>query len=227
MQELRAEIRTKLGKGVNGLRRAGFLPGVVYGDGVPSQPIAVPNHEFERVWRSAGESSLLQLKVGEKPYTVLIHEIARDPLTDRPIHADFYAVRMDRALRVAVPLEFIGESGAVKNEGGILIKVMHEVEVEAMPDNLPHLLSVDFSRLSALGDRIVIGDLVCPTGVKIMAPVEEVVAIVEAPRTEEELTALEGVSAPEAVEVKTEQEVKKEAKAEKETKTETEIGREK
>lgn len=218
MQELRAEPRNQLGRKVKAIRAAGFLPAVVYGDGVASQPIAVSNIEFERIYKLAGESSLIQLKVGEKPYTVIIHEIAYDPLTDRPVHADFYAVRMDKILQIKVPLEFVGESAAVKNEGGVLIKVVHEIEIEAMPGDLPHALTVDLARLGALGDRILLKDIAAPAGVKILTPVEEVVVIVEAPRSEEELAALEQAPTVEAAEVKTEQEVKKEAKAEAETK---------
>lgn len=218
MQELRAEARIKLGKGVSALRKAGFLPAVVYGEGVPSQPVAVPYHNFEKVWREAGESTLLKLDVVGTPYTVLIHEVAYDPLTDRPLHADFYAVRMDKALQMKVPLEFVGESAAVKNEGGVLVKVLHEIEIEAMPGDLPHALTVDLMRLGALGDRILVKDITVPAGVKILTASEEVLVIVEAPRSEEELAALEQAPTAEAVEVKTEQEVKKEAKAEAETK---------
>jgi len=203
------------------LRKTGALPAVVYGEGIPSQPIAVKYAAFVRVWKQAGESTLVELKVDEKPYTVLIHDIAYDPLTSRPTHADFYAVRMDKVLRVTVPLEFIGESGAVKNEGGILVKVLHELDIEALPADLPHTFPTDLAKLAAFGDRILVRDIVAPKGVKILASPEDVLVIVEAPRSEEELAALnEAVSAP--VEVKTEAEIKKEAKVEAEAVTETE-----
>ncbi len=213
MQELKAQVRTTLGKQVKIARAAGFLPAVVYGDGVVSQPIAVSNKEFEGIYRSVGESSLFQLIVGEKRYPVVIHDIAYDPLTDRPIHADFYAVRMDKALRVAVPLEFAGESGAVKNEGGVLVKVVHELEIEAMPSDLPHALSVDLSPLAALGDRILVKDIIAPHGVKILASPTEVIVLVEAPRSEEELAELATAPAAELAQVKTEQEMEREVKA--------------
>lgn len=213
MLELQAQPRNERGKRVKAVRAAGFLPAVVYGDGVASQPIAVSFTEFERAYRSVGESSLLQLKVGEKPYTVVIHDIVHDPLTDRPTHADFYAVRMDRLLKVSVPLEFTGESGAVKNEGGILVKVAHELEIEAMPSDLPHGLSVDVSLLAAWGDRILVKNISVPRGVVILAPPDEVVAIVEAPRSDEELAALAEAPAAETAEVKTEKEMEREIKA--------------
>ncbi len=219
MQELRAEARNQLGKKVKAVRAAGFLPAVVYGENLSSQPIAVPYNDFEKAWRQAGESALLKLDVAGTAYTVLIHEVAYHPLTDRPLHADFYAVRMDKALQVKVPLEFVGESAAVKNEGGVLVKVLHEIEIEAMPGDLPHALTADLTRLKALGGRILVKDIMTPDGVKILAPLEKVLVIVEAPRSEEELAALEQAPAAEAAEVKTEQEIKKEAKAEAEVKT--------
>lgn len=218
MQELKAKPRAELGKKVNALRRAGFLPAVVYGEGVKSQPIAVPYKDFEKVYHEAGESTLVKLNVDGKPYNVLIHDIVHDPLKGTPIHTDFYAVRMDKAIRAKVPIEFFGESPAVKNEGGVLVKVLHEVEVEAMAQDLPHELRLDLSRLATLESKLFIKDVLPPQGVKILADSGDIVALVEPPRSEEELAALkEAPAVAEApVEVKTEQEVKKAEKEEKE-----------
>ena len=138
MQNLQAQERKIKGKKVKTLRQEGFLPAVIYGEGVSSQSISIPYKEFEKAYKEAGESTLLKLEVDGKAHNALIHGIAYDPLKGNPIHADFYAVRMDRAIRTKVPLEFIGESPAVKNEGGILVKVMQEIDVEALPPNLPH-----------------------------------------------------------------------------------------
>lgn len=219
MQDLQAQPRIQIGRHAAALRKQGFLPAVVYGEGVPSQPISVTYTDFMKTLRVAGESTLVQLKVGDTPYTVLIHDIAHDPMTLRPTHADFYAVRMDKALRVTVPIEFIGESGAVKNEGGVLVKVAHEIEIEAMPADLPHTLPADLTKLAAFGDRILASDISLPKGVKIAVSPDEVIVIVEAPRSDEELAALnEAVGA--TAEVKTEQEAKKEAKVEAEAATE-------
>lgn len=214
MQQLQAEPRSQLGKKAASLRKAGMLPAVVYGENVPSQPVAVPFMAFDRALRSAGESTLLELRVGDKPYTVLIHDVSYDPLTTRPTHADFYAVRMDKHLRVTVPVSFAGESPAVKNEGGILVKVAHELEIEAMPGDLPHNLSADLAMLAALGDRILVKDIPAPKGVKILASPDEVIALVEAPRSDEELAALNEAPVAAAAVVETEAELKKKAKAE-------------
>jgi large subunit ribosomal protein L25 len=198
------------------------MPAVIYGAGTETLSIAVPQREFEKTYRAAGESTLVRLNIAEKAYNVLIHDTARDAVSGQVIHADFYAVRMDRALRARVPVEFAGEASAVKNEGGVLVKVAHDIEVEALPQDLPHGLRVDLSRLDVLGARIFIKDIAAPAGVRIISSGDDVVAIVEAPRSEEELAALDAPVA-EVAAVETEAEAKKaaaEAKA-KETEPET------
>lgn len=211
MQNLQAKGREIKGKKVKNLRQAGFLPAVIYGEGIPSQSIAVSYKEFKSAYKEAGESTLLKLEVEGKPYNVLIHGIAYDPLRGNPIHADFYAVRMDRVIRTKIPLEFIGESPAVKNEGGILIKVLQEIEVEALPQNLPHEIRADISKLDILESKLLVKDLGLPPEVKVMAEAGEVVVLVETPRAEEEFAAAEAAEAAPA-EVKTEREVKAELK---------------
>lgn len=214
MTELKAKSRTELGRKVGALRRAGFLPAVIYGEGVPSQSIAVLHKDFEKAYKKAGESTLVKLDVDGKAYNVLIHDITYDPLKGTSLHADFYAVRMDKEIRTKVPVEFVGESLAVKNDGGILVKVLQEIEVEALPQDLPHELKADLSRLDTLQSRLLVKDIPLPQGVKIHIDPEEVVALVEAPRTDEDLAAeLETKPAEGVVEVATEQEVKRAEKA--------------
>ena len=211
MQEIKAEARTITGKAVKTLRQAGFLPAVLYGEGIGSQAIAVSARDFEKAYQEAGESTLLKLDVAGSPHTVLIHDVAHDPLRGNLIHADFYAVRMDKALRVSVPIVFSGESPAVKNEGGILVRVVQELEVEAMPADLPHELHADLARLDALKSRILVRDIVRSATVKIIADGEEIIALVDKPRSEEELATLATAEPPKIAEVKTEREVKKAA----------------
>lgn len=225
MQELKAQIRKELGKKTKVLRRAGFLPAVLYGENVPSRPIAVPYQDFERAYRETGESTLLKLELEGKPFNVLIYDIKKDALSGNPLHADFYAVRMDKEIKTKIPVEFFGESPAVKNEGGILVKVLQEIEIEALPQNLPHGLRIDLTSLSVIGARLFVKDILLPKGVRIITNPEEVVVLIEAPRSEEELTALKEKTILEApVEVKTEQELKKVAKAEKEKTEKTKEG---
>lgn len=213
MQELKATNRVELGSRVNALRKAGFLPGVLYGEKVPSQSVSVGYRDFEKAYKEAGESTLLKLDVSGKSYPVLIHAIAYDPMRGNPLHVDFYAVRMDRALKVKVPVAFLGESPAVKNDGGILVKVAYELEVEALPQDLPHGLQIDISTLVNFESRILVRDIQLPHGVKVLMDADEVVALVEPPRSEEELATL--AVAPvtgEVAEVKTERETKQELK---------------
>jgi len=212
MNELKATVRNILGKKVKTLRQEGFLPSVLYGEGVPSQSIAVPYRDFEKVYKKAGESTLITLYINHSFYNVLIHDIFYDPLKGVPLHADFYAVRMDKMIRTMVPIEFFGESQAVKNEGGILIKVTQELEVEALPKDLPHSLRADISILSFLESKLLVKNIILPQDVKIFAGLGEIVAIVETPRSEEDLAALEKSPEETAAEVKTEQEIKKELK---------------
>ncbi len=212
MIELNAQPRIILGSQVKSLRKKGFLPAVVYGEGVDSQAITTSFVEFERVLQAAGESTIVTLCVAEKKYNCLITDVSYHATNDKPIHADFYAVRMDKLIRTTVSFMFTGESGAVKNDGGILVKVMHEVEVEALPKDLPHELDVDLRLLSTFGSKVLIKDIPLPSGVKMMADADEIVVLVEAPRTEEALAALEQGATGEIVDVKTEQEEKRAAK---------------
>ena len=211
MTELNAQTRTITGSKVKTLRKKGLLPAVIYGEGMETHAIATPFVDFERVFRQAGESTLVTLHVDGKPYNVLIHDVAYDPMRGQPIHADFYAVRMDKPIRAMVPIEFIGESGAVKSEGGVLVKVMHEIEVEALPKDLPHELRVDLALLATFESKVLVKDISLPSGVEITADADEIVVLVEAPRSTEELEML-GEAGGEVAEVKTEQEEKRAAK---------------
>ena len=183
-------------------------------------PVSVSYKDFEKIFKEAGETTLIHLKIAgdalrhEKEYNVLINDVAFDPIKGNPIHADFYAVRMDKAIKTKVPIELFGESPAVKNFSGILVKVMQELEVEALPKDLPRELRADLSLLAELEGRLFVRDIAVPAGVKILAEEDGVVALIEPPRTEEEVEELKKAEAPEGVaEVKTEKEVKAEEKA--------------
>lgn len=211
MPELTAKSRIELGKKTKALRRAGFLPAVVYGEEVDPQSITVSMRDFEKVYQSAGETGLVTLIVdGTKPLNVMVQDIAYEPLTGRPIHADFHSVRMDKEIDAKIPLVFSGEPPAVKNVGGILVKVMQEIEVRALPKNLPREIVVSVGALEKIGDRIQVKDVAMPTGVMVREDLDDVVAIIDEPRGEEEPVAAPGA---EAAEVKTEQEIKAEERA--------------
>jgi len=193
MQSIIAEKRDILGKKTAALRSCGVLPAVLYGSKTGSQNISVSEKDFMKLWKTAGESSIIDLKVSEKNYNVLIHDVAKDPLKDKPLHVDFLAVDMGKKLNVDVPLEFIGESEGVK-AGGVLVKVLHELKIEAMPKFLPQKLVVDLEPLKVIGGSLAIKDIKLPAGVKVLDNLEDTVVLVEAQRTEEEIKGEEAAA---------------------------------
>ncbi len=175
------------------LRKNGEIPAVFYGAGKETTSISIPTVEFKKIWREAGESSTV--KIGMPTGTnvdVLIHEVQVDPVTDEPIHVDFLAIDMKKKIKVEVPLVFEGISNAVKTGIGNLVKVLHEVEIEALPDALPHNLVVDLSKLETLDSQIFVSDIKFPTGVVIINnPTEVVASIVEQVEEKEEVVPVD------------------------------------
>lgn len=190
MTEITAKIRTKIGQKVKTLRQEGILPAILCRKGKESIPLEIDNSDFQKVYKETGETGIIQLTVkegdkGEKAKNVLIHETAKDPLTGEIIHVDFQEIRMDEKLTATVPLVFVGESPAVKGEGGTLVKNIKEVEVKAFAKDFPRQIEIDISVLKTFDDRIQIKDLPVADAVKILAQPEETVALVSPPRKEE------------------------------------------
>jgi len=191
--ELKAEKREDVGKKLEALREKGIVPAVVYGSGHKPVSVQVNYEEFRKIFEQSGESTLVKLKIGNEVKNVLINEIAKDPMSGKFIHVDFYQVRMDQIIKAEVPLVFAGEAPAIKNLEGVLIKNMNHVEVEALPKDLPHEIKIDISVLDSFEKNIRIKDLVLPTGVKIDLDPEEVIVSVIPPRTEEEIKSTDEV----------------------------------
>jgi large subunit ribosomal protein L25 len=162
----------------NTLRTKGLLPAVFYGRSEESTPITVERRAFEKLFHSAGESTVITLSGVGEDKDALIHEVVLDPVTGEAVHADFYAIEKGQKVTVAIPFEFDGESPAVKDKGGILVKVMHELELTCQPKDLPHALYVDLSKLENLEDKITVADIKLPASAEITAGAEEVVAMV-------------------------------------------------
>lgn len=188
MITLSAKPRTETGKKAKMIRSRGAIPAVVYGAKTPAESIEVNEREFEKIWRLAGEAGLVELVVDGSTKNVLIKDVQRDPLKAAPLHIDFYVVQMDQLIRAKVPVKFTGEAPAVK-QGAILVKIIHELEVEALPANLPHEVNVDISKFANAGDRFLVSDLVMPAGVTVIADSTDIVVLTEAPRAEEEVAA--------------------------------------
>ncbi len=203
------------------LRTDDLIPAVVYGHGIANQNVAVPRATFEKVYQQAGESTLVDLVVDKaKGVAVLIQDVDRHPTSGLPLHVDFYQVRMDEKITNDVPLVFTGESKAMKELGGILVKNANTLKVKCLPKDLPSEITVDISALVDFEARIAVTDIAIPAGVEVLAKPDEIVAIVEPPRSEEELKALdekveENVESVEKVEQK--KEAPEEAEAESKT----------
>jgi large subunit ribosomal protein L25 len=188
MLSLSAKIRKVIGKKVKVLRKQGILPGVIYGPKIESQPIEVDLKEFEKVFKKAGESSLISLEIENKKHLVLIHELKRDPLTEKPIHVDFYQPLLKEEIEAKVPLVFEGEAEAIKVLGGTLVKNISEIEVKALPQDLPKEIKVNIESLKTFEDKILIEDLKLPAKVKVLRDPKEIIASVLPPeKVEEEL----------------------------------------
>jgi large subunit ribosomal protein L25 len=221
-----ATKREVSGKKVKSLRIAGKLPAVLYGHNVETQQIEISEKDFAQAFKSAGESTLIDLAVDGKSQPVLIHEVQHHYLHGKPIHVDFYAVNMTEKIKVKVPVHFNGEAGAVKALGGTLVKNLSEIEVECLPGDIPQAFEVDISSLETFEDAIRVSSLKVEKNVTVMTPADEVIVTVAAPRTEEEMnalnaeikedvTAVEGVVKPEPVVAATDEDKKDDKKKEK------------
>ena len=197
-------------------RRMGKLPAVFYGKRTPSTAIALAAREFEKLWKKAGENTVVTLIAGEETplhaedggaplhrrdtpsvladsetsliredaIPTLIHEVRQHPVTGAYEHVDFYAFEKGQKLRVKVPIEFTGTAPAVKDLGGVLVKVLHDLEIEAAPQDLPQKVEVNLSPLTAFGSVILAKQIILPAAVTLRLSPEDVIASVYEPKEE-------------------------------------------
>ena len=185
------------------LRSAGKMPAVFYGPKEESTSVAVSTAEFKKVWKKAGESSVIILKEGTNEHEALIYEVDVHPLSGEPRHADFYVIEKGKKVKVRVPLVFTGVSPAVKDKGAILIKVLRDMEVEAAPRDLPHELAVDISALVEFNDAVHARDIRLPAGVELKSKPDEIIAsVAEAKEEVVEAPAAVDMSAIEVTDAK-------------------------
>lgn len=189
---LTAAPRTVMGRKTYSLRVEGIVPAVVYGAMEKPLNIQMERNVFVRLYKEAGESSLIELQVdGQKsPMHVLIQDIQVDPLRGEVIHADFRALDMTKKVETGVKLRFIGESAAVKSLGGILVHPVDEIMVRALPKDLPQHIDVDLTKLATFEDAVQLKDIAVISGVEFLANLNQTVALVTPPRSEEELAEL-------------------------------------
>lgn len=190
--ELSAELRQTTGSKVKFLRKSGYIPAVLYGKGQDSLNLQIKSSDFSKALKEAGESTLVYVNLGKDSHPTIIHDVTRDPVRDEVIHADFYKVNLHEKIDAKVPVVFQGESPAVKNLGGIFVRNVNELEVEALPQNLPHELTIDISVLKEFGDKITIADLKRGLGDLAELTAEDddaIIATVQEPKSQEELEA--------------------------------------
>jgi large subunit ribosomal protein L25 len=157
------------------LRKRGSVPAIFYGPKERATPIAVDARKLEHVWRAAGETTIVTLSgVGESKDT-LIHDVQFHPVTGKLLHADFYVLEKGKKIRISVPLEFEGAAPAEKS-GHIVVKAMHEIEIEVAPAELPHHLAVDLGVLANVGDHITAAQIKLPPSAELITHGEEIVA---------------------------------------------------
>lgn len=200
-----------MGRKTANLKDSGRIPAVVYGHKVKNVLLDLDEKEFQKVLKIAGESSLVELNIeGDKEKRpVLIHEMQKDPVTDKIIHIDFFQASLKEEVEVEIPLILEGVSMAVKDLGGTLVKNISQIKVKALPQNLPHEIKVSIAGLNTFQDHILVKDLPLPKDVKVMAKPDEIVVSVTVPEKVEEELAKEIEEKVEDVE-----KVEKEKKAE-------------
>jgi len=191
MLSLSAKVRKDFGKKVKILRQRDILPAVLYGPKIKkTQSLKIDYKAFEKVYKTAGESSLISLEIeGEDKKTpVLIHEIQKNHLTGKISHIDFYQPSLEEKTVVKIPIVLEGTSPAVKELGGTLVKYISEVDVKALPQNLPKEIKINVENLNTFEDNIKILDLKLPEGVEILRNSNDIVAsVLPLEKVEEEL----------------------------------------
>lgn len=196
------------------LRAQGLIPAVIYGHGTENKNVAATYNEFAKAFKTAGESTLMDLEIeGDGTVKALVKDWQIEPISSRYTHVDFYQVNLKEKLKAEIVLNFVGESPAVKEQGGSLVKSLDRVRVECLPTDLVHQIDIDLSTLKTFDDMIHVRDLQVPSGIEILENPDATIVTVEAPMSEEELKALETPTAPagDVTAIKTEAEEKKAA----------------
>ncbi len=188
---VKAKKRTVLGNANSALRRMGQVPCVLYGYKIDNVNLVVDISEFGKVYRKTGETTLIDLEIeGGATQKVLVQDLQVDPLSGKVIHIDFHGINMSEKLEVAVPLKIVGESPAVKEQGGILVKTMDELKVRCLPVDLVHEIEVNISSLATFGSHLRVKDIILPKGLEAVQDANETVITITEPRSDAELAAL-------------------------------------
>jgi large subunit ribosomal protein L25 len=167
--QLNAKKRAVLGKKVKRLRKSGFLPANIYGKKVKSESVELALVDFEKVFKRSGKTGLIELLVDGKSHPVLIHNIQYDPVKSTPLHADFYQVDLHEKVAAKVPVVLIGVAPAVSGKVGVMLTLLNQIEVEALPADLPDKVEIKVDHLSEVNQSIKVSDIKLSDKVKILA----------------------------------------------------------
>ena len=188
--QIKADLRTVLGRKVKHLRKEGLIPATVYGHKFEPMSIQFKGLELEKLYDNVGESGLIEVLVGEEKLPILLRNAQYSAVEGNMIHIDCYKVNLKEKITAFVPIEFIGESQAVK-DGNVLVEVTNEVEVEALPTDLPECINVDISVFATIDDMITVGDIKLDEKVEMITAADQVIVKIEEPRAEEEAPVAE------------------------------------
>lgn len=174
-EKLVVSKREITGKKVRKLRRDGIIPSNIYGADYASTAIQLPLADFKKVFAIARETGLVDVELDSKVVPVLIKNVQYNPLTDEVIHADFHKVNLKEKISAKIPVEAVGESKAVTDKIGLLEQPVMEIEVEALPTDLPEKIEVDVEKLAAVDEQILVSELSIPAGVEVLTEASQVV----------------------------------------------------
>lgn len=173
---LQVAKRTVTGRKVKKIRREGLLPANIYGKDIASVAVQVPLKEFQHVFKLTGETGLIDLALESEIRPVLIHNVQLDYITQEPIHADFYQVNLKEKIKTMIPVVLTGEAKAVAEKLGLLLQTLNEVEVEALPGDLPEKFEVSIITLAAVNDQVTVANIAPVSGVAILTDNGQVIA---------------------------------------------------
>ena len=198
---INATKRTVIGKQVGVLRRAGKLPGVIYGHKMAPIAILMDLKEATRVLNTTTSSSVITINLEGTEYAALVREKQRDYLKNRFLHIDFQAVSQTEKIRTKINIEIVGHAPAVKDYNGVVVDGVMSIHVEALPKDLPERFVVDLSGLKNIGDSITLRDIEIPAGVEVLDPLDEMIVLITSAVAEEvEAAGEEGAEEPEVIE---------------------------
>lgn len=191
MTDFTFEAKTRKEK-AKAIRMAGFIPGIIYGKDFENTSLSLEKVSFEKLFREAGSSNLIDMKIdGKKSVKALVHDVQYHPVTDDIQHVDFVKIDMKQKIRTEIPINYTGKSPLIDEEDGSFISHKDTVEVECLPSDLISEIEVDASQIKEFSQNLTVSDITVPKTIEILDDPEEVIALVQPPRSEEELEALE------------------------------------